>query len=446
MSMEIERRIPKIDIDRQKLAVEAPQQIFGQAYLDLNALAQANSIGEADNTRWSLIRRTPTAAQVYDSENDVNWNKLRKVFQQGIILIPAGFEWSFNETFKEGPGYKVAGGILAGGHCALATVFRAAATKAGLPTEARPHRWPIPGFSLEETVNIYWGRDDLVIHNTTGQDLYFLWEVSLDGIEVTVKPVRAYKPLPALPDLHNTTVGMVYGGPGPGGWGSLGLTNTADEAIALARNYAKRVDEWNGLGQVAVAINPNAVMVGKQAEPDSYLYYLIAEARRQGYYVMLDVQTGEQDPLTPFTNLMDKFLQENVWFDWDIEHTVGGKVDAEQINRVAEVYFVRRKEHGYQTPGVFGFYVFKTDQITRPDRLRRYYDGGIVIPIFDGFGGRGTKPAQEKIVKTTRVLSRFPDGPYGIMEFETRWDQKYDQISAKEYFDAFPDTLIMVSQ
>lgn len=446
ISMEVDREIPKIKVAKQRPAVEAPQQIFGQAHLDLDALARANSIGETDNARWSLIRRTSIAAQLTSAERDVNWNKLRKVFQQGTILIPAGFSWSFNETFREGPGYKDAGGILAGGHCALATVFRGAAIKAGLAAEARQHRWPIPGFSPDETVNIYWGRDDLVVHNTSGQDLYFLWEVSPDGIEVTVRPMSASNPLPSLPDWRSATVAMVYGGPGSGGWGSLGLTNTADEAIAMARNYAGRIDEWNRSRQVAVAINPNAVMAGKQAEADLYLYYLIAEARRQGYYVMLDVQTGDQDPLTLFTNLMDKFLQENVWLDWDIEHTADGKVDAEQINQVAEAYFVRREENGYQTPGVFAFYVFKNDQIKHPDRLHRYYDNGLVLPIFDGFGGQGMKPAQEKIAKTTQVLSRFPDGPYGIMEFETRWGQKYDQISAQEYFDAFPDTLIMASQ
>jgi hypothetical protein len=447
IAMEVERQISKIDVDTQKPAVvEAPQQIFGQAHLDLNALAQANSIGEADNARWSLIRRTPVAAQVYDPDNGVNWSALRNVCQTGTILVPAGFSWSFNQTFQEGPGYKEASGILEGGHCALATAFRGAAIDAGLPTQARPHRWPIPGFALEKTVNVYWGRDDLVVHNTSGHDLYFLWEVSPDGIEVTLRPVSESNPLPSLPDWRNATVAMVYGGPGSGGWGSLGLTDTADQAITLARHYAQRVDEWNGSRQVAVAINPNAMMVGEQAESDLYLYYLIAEARRQGYYVMLDVQTGEQDPLTLFTNLMDKFLQENVWFDWDIEHTADGKVDAEQINRLADAYFARRNERGYQTPGVFGFYVFQNDQITRPNRLRCHYDNGVVVPIFDGFGGEGQKSGQGKISKTARVLSHFPDGPYGIMEFETRWGQKYDQIGAKEYFDAFPDTLIMVSQ
>lgn len=420
--------------------------IRGQAHLDLNELSRTNSIDEADNARWSLVRRTPVAAQVYQQESGVNWNTLRSLTQMGTILLPAGFSWSFNETFQQGPGYKEAGGILAGGHCALATVFRAAAIQAGLPAESRPHAWPIPGFTQNKTVNIYWGRDDLLVHNTTDQDLYFVWMVSPASLEVSVIPVSTENLLPPLPTLEKGTVAMVYGHPSPGGWGSLGQTAIADQALHLARTYAERVDEWNGDKAVGVAVNPNASVAGQVTNMDFYLYYLIGEARRQGYYVMLDVQTGNQDPLALFNALMDKFLYENVWFDWDLEHTAGGIVRVEQINRVAEAYFDRRRSKGYSSPGIFSFYVFKVDQVVNPDKLHREYDGGLVVPIFDGFVGHGVDPAQEKIAKTIRVLSLFGDGPYGIMEFVTRWGDRYDKISARDYFAAFPEALIMASQ
>jgi hypothetical protein len=80
----------------------------------------------------------------------------------------------------------MASGVLAGGHCALATVFRGAAIQAGLPAEAKPHLWPIPGFQLSETVNIWWGRDDLLVHNTTSQDLSLAWELTPQGVGVSV--------------------------------------------------------------------------------------------------------------------------------------------------------------------------------------------------------------------------------------------------------------------
>lgn len=435
-----EREIPA---DSQK---SVPVEISSRATLDLVALAQTNSIDEADNVRWSLIRRSPAATLVYREGAGVDWVALRGVTQSGTILLPAGFTWSFNETFKEGVGYKEAGGIIAGGHCALATVFRAAATQAGLPTESRPHATPIPGFPLDETVNIYWGRDDLLVHNPTGRDLYFIWEVTPERVEVSVREATPEMPLPPLPQLEKSTVAMVYGRGEPGGWGSLGLTSTADQALDLARTYARRVDKWNGEKLIVTALNPNAAMAGQISKRDAYLYYLIAEARRQGYYVMLDVQTDARDPEERFGKLMDKFLYENVWLDWDLEHTASEPIPVKQINRIAEAYFARRLERGYSAPGIFAFYVFKADQVSNPQNLHRTYPGGLVVPIFDGFGGHGVDSGQGKIAKTQRVLSLFGEGPYGIMEFETRWGDRYDQISAREYFSAFPDALIIVSQ
>jgi hypothetical protein len=161
---------------------------------------------------------------------------------------------------------------------------------------------------------------------------------------------------------------------------------------------------------------------------------------------MLDVQTGDADPLPLFQTLMDKYLRENVWLDWDIEHTVGGQVDAAQINQVAAEYFARRRSAEYQTPGIFGFYVFKRDQITSPADVRREYEGGLVVPIFDGFGGSGPNPGANKIALTAQVLSLFSQGPVGVMEFETRWGTKYDKISARASFAAYPDALIFASQ
>jgi hypothetical protein len=426
--------------------VDLSQMTLGRGVLDLNALTQGHGIGESDNARWSLVRRTPEAAQVFHPESGVDWAGLRNVSAAGTILVPAGFPWSFNETFQEGPGYKKASGILAGGHCALASAFRAAAVETGLPVEYRRHATPIPGFTGDESVNILWGRDDLVVHNNSAQDLYFVWSVGSGEITIAVVPVTQALPLPPLPDWRQGTVAMVYGRPGPGGWGSLGESTIVDYALHLARTFAGRVDEWNGNKPVAVAVNPNVVMAGKTAKRELYLYHLIAEARRQGYYVMLDVQPGDEEPLSLFETLMDQYLRENVWFDWDIEHTAGGQVDAAQVNRVAAAYFDRRQAQGYQAPGIFGFYVFKESQITDPADVQRQYAGGAVVPIFDGYGGRSSNPGADKIAKTDLVLSRFGQGAFGMMEFETRWGTRYDKISARAYFEAYPDTLIFASQ
>ncbi len=174
--------------DRRGTPVEvAPVTgLLGSAFLDLHQLARANSIDEADNARWSLVRGTPAEGEVYSQANGVDWQTLRTFNQSGAFDLPAGNTWSFNETFGGGPGYKIASGVLAGGQCALATVFRAAAIQAGLPNQAIPHQWPIPGFTPDETVNIWWGRDDLLVHNNTGQDLSLNWALSEQGIKISI--------------------------------------------------------------------------------------------------------------------------------------------------------------------------------------------------------------------------------------------------------------------
>jgi len=155
---------------------------LGSSFLNLNLLVS----DEADNTRWSLVRDSSGAAGLYSADSGVDWADLRQVSQSGSFSLPAGSSWSFNQTFQGGAGYKIASGVLAGGHCALATVFRGAAMQAGLPAEAKPHLWPIPGFPLSQTVNIWWGRDDLRIDNPTSQNLLLEWELTPDGLTVTV--------------------------------------------------------------------------------------------------------------------------------------------------------------------------------------------------------------------------------------------------------------------
>jgi hypothetical protein len=114
-------------------AAARPASALGSAHLDLNALTRADNIDETDNLRWSLVRGTPAGSKVDRASNGVDWAALRTVSAEGSFRLPAGSSWSFNATFGGGPGYKPASGVLAGGQCALATVFRAAAIKAGLP-------------------------------------------------------------------------------------------------------------------------------------------------------------------------------------------------------------------------------------------------------------------------------------------------------------------------
>jgi len=163
-----------------------PGTVLNSAHLDLNALTRVDNINESDNVRWSLVRGTPAGSQVDSGSNGVDWAALRTVSAVGSFSVPAGSSWSFNASFGGGAGYKQASGVLAGGQCALATVFRTAALKAGLPAHSIPHQYPVPGFSHSETVTIWWGTYDLTIDNPTGHALSLAWKLTPDGVDVSV--------------------------------------------------------------------------------------------------------------------------------------------------------------------------------------------------------------------------------------------------------------------
>ena len=178
---------PATAAPKKKSDTGASGSVLGSAFLNLGWLASADSIDEADNARWSLVRGTPGQDEVYSPSGGVDWQTLRMVSQSGSFDLPAGNTWSFNDTFGGGPGYKMASGVLAGGQCALATAFRAAAIQAGLSNQAIPHQWPVPGFPMNETVTIWWGQYDLLLHNTTGADLSLDWELTPQGIKVSIR-------------------------------------------------------------------------------------------------------------------------------------------------------------------------------------------------------------------------------------------------------------------
>ena len=162
------------------------QQVIGTATLSLAAVAKVSSIDDVDNVRWSLVRSSGSTSGLYSSASGVDWKALRGVSRSGAFRFAAGSTWSFNAIFQEGVGYKQASGVLAGGQCALATVIRGAAMKAGLPTHAKPHRYAIPGFALADSVNIWWGRDDLTIQNPGSHSLTIAWNLTPAAVTVSI--------------------------------------------------------------------------------------------------------------------------------------------------------------------------------------------------------------------------------------------------------------------
>jgi len=267
-------------------------------------------------------------------------------------------------------------------------------------------------------------------HETQGEVVY-----AQEKAIIYSEPVKPWEP----PSIGGKTLVVTYGRIGSGSWGTLGAANTPEAAVDLAIQYANQVDLWNGSKGVVAVVNPNLSDYGGNEPEESFVNKLIAVARDKNAYVMLDVQPGTKEPEAFFKHFFDLYPDENVWFDWDLEHTVGA-VDAKQINAVASEYFRQRQEKNYRSPGVFAFYIYDFSHIPNAGELVRDYEGGQVIPIFDGFGKRDAK-----ISKTNTFRQIFPES-YGIMEFYSKWGYKYDNFSGEEYFRAFPDALLFARQ
>lgn len=235
----------------------------------------------------------------------------------------------------------------------------------------------------------------------------------------------------SLPNIEGKTLALVYGKPKSIKWGSLGKTNTPAEAIEMTLWFASQVDQWNGAKGTVSVVNPN---IAPEMYDSAYVDDLISQARGQGVYVMLDVQTAMADHAAVFDKLFDRYLAENVWFDFDIE--MAGKIDSALINKIAESFFRKRAEKGFTQSGVFAVYVWELDAMTNIQNLQRDYKNGVVIPIFDGRGPEGPKVSQTERFK---VLYGHP---YGIMEFDSNWGARYGEMPANSYFGRFPDALI----
>lgn len=176
---------------------------LGNYTYDLNA--GTFNIQEADNVRWALLRRTVAGTRLWSKPDDenpnglVDWGRLRTLTGSGALTIPTETPWSFNAQFRAGVGYRQASGILAGGHCSLASALKAAADNAGLRTEFdKKHSLVIPGFAAETSVSILWGgpEHDLRVYNDTGADLRFAWRIVGDNLTIDVVPAPpspAYK-------------------------------------------------------------------------------------------------------------------------------------------------------------------------------------------------------------------------------------------------------------
>lgn len=232
------------------------------------------------------------------------------------------------------------------------------------------------------------------------------------------------------------------------------------DVLGLAKDYANRVENWAVTErEVVPAVNITVNYPGRMKRADirksewEALELLVERAAKEGTIVMIDLYVGTADPVALTEKYVDHFVPmgPHVWIDIDWEHC--RKRNEENMIGSALVYFQRRAELGYDEPGVFGGYVFASADITLAGKVGSGLDAlepeeydrqaGVFVPLFDGFGSTPIK------FKKTQLLRRAMGQrhPYGIMEFVTRWEDKYDKgFEPKKYLSAFPNTLLFIRQ
>lgn len=155
-----------------------------QSVLSLEARPGGANGDYANNIKWALTLRwmkDQNKSGTYFGPNDP---KLTKVDISGSFTIKPGQEWNYVQHFGcfcTAEGYLTWRGIPGAGACDLATAFNhlALLTPGLSPWHGEAHASQITGFTFEESVNIWTGREsgNLKIKNTTESPITIFWRL-----------------------------------------------------------------------------------------------------------------------------------------------------------------------------------------------------------------------------------------------------------------------------
>lgn len=258
-------------------------------------------------------------------------------------------------------------------------------------------------------------------------------EVEIGKIDTGVKLLESL-------NLEGRVIYLVYGRPNRG-WGSLGQTMTAEESWNLAKRRQAET----------------SIAIGK---PTQHFAYTIVNAvyfnDNRGSYPIKDIYVEKALELAPLNNGLvaldfsniDKaketilkfesnFLLERMAYlavSLDVEHFPSKTLEAQKINDFMIWFSQKHNEWLSKTnigvPAFVFVYTFGGGKILNLEQLKQYYlnEKALVIPIFDGYGSDDAKlKAMSGYIKT---LPNTPSNPalLGVMEFQSRWGNKYDIV------------------
>lgn len=246
--------------------------------------------------------------------------------------------------------------------------------------------------------------------------------------------------------LRNKIVYIVYGRPkkyGEQTWGSLGETQTAEESWELLKKHRESVAK-------AIGKDPNADFALNIINPvyrapngpieNIYVQKALEIAKQERGLVALNFNSIE-DALITIT-VLEQFVPETdlarMAIGLDVEHFPGRCANSSDINEFS-ASFARRHQRwakGQNVPGIVFAYTFGRGKINNLDKLTQYYlpQQTLVVTVFDGFGTKEAKLANmAQLVNNLPGSAEYPQ-LVGVMEFQIRWDDKYDSASVAETF------------
>lgn len=264
------------------------------------------------------------------------------------------------------------------------------------------------------------------------------------------QPVQKATPTPAgssgiTVDLAQTTFAGVYGnlcgallGGSKGSLGVLGSKKTTYPlaggkvypcsvigALDVTSAWANWVDSHNGDKTLVKVLAPTIGGSNK-----TILQQVIDETARRNqagekWFVLLD-EPGHTEVSIKLA--MQKWTTyPHVGYVLDLEW-FGRKVPVSEINRIASYYFDLRRQRGFTGIGILGVWYYKPGTLN-PDEPLKTNDFGIVVPMYDGYGG-----ASAKLSGYQSMLTLFKSNFGGMMGFTWRWGSRYDSARPEDLF------------
>lgn len=257
--------------------------------------------------------------------------------------------------------------------------------------------------------------------------------------------------------LRGKIIYIVYGRPTKHGeptWGSLGGSRTAEQSWQLFQARKERISQEIGKGREDFTLNVlNPVYRSRNGViKDIYIQKALELAPENFGLVALSFNSFDDARMTieRLAGLFPKELLASLAVSLDIEHfSPNGQVEAQRINEFTSWFAQKHHQWAGESgiPGLVLIYAFCSQgkgrgRILNMGSLNQYYldQKTLVATIFDGFGTKeGKLRGMAYLVESLPNTVTFP-ALVGMMEFGTRWGDKYDKSSIKDIFETLKGT------